>query len=225
MPEATRIIPARAGFTGTTASPQDCCPDHPRSRGVYGEKMVGWICKAGSSPLARGLRSERVNDLGLLGIIPARAGFTGSALCAFDLAADHPRSRGVYCERGEGAEVGSGSSPLARGLRDWRLLSSTFWRIIPARAGFTTGLMHELDFPPDHPRSRGVYVWTVSDTKAVTGSSPLARGLLHALGGATVLNRIIPARAGFTSLLMRGIMSWPDHPRSRGVYAGDPGGS
>ena len=173
------IIPARAGFTPRTTNAKSETKNHPRSRGVYPSSSHLPVDLSGSSPLARGLRSERVNDLGLLGIIPARAGFTGSALCAFDLAADHPRSRGVYCERGEGAEVGSGSSPLARGLRDWRLLSSTFWRIIPARAGFTTGLMHELDFPPDHPRSRGVYVWTVSDTKAVTGSSPLARGLLH----------------------------------------------
>ena len=30
-----RIIPARAGFTETTESPQDCRKDHPRSRGVY----------------------------------------------------------------------------------------------------------------------------------------------------------------------------------------------
>ena len=30
--------------------------------------------------------------------------------------------------------------------------------------------------------------------------------------------RIIPARAGFTAILLRGACLSPDHPRSRGVY-------
>ena len=50
------------------------------------------------------------------------------------------------------------------------------------------------------------------------GSSPLARGLLHPFGGATFLDRIIPARAGFTVPKTVPIMLLSDHPRSRGVY-------
>ena len=51
-----------------------------------------------------------------------------------------------------------------------------------------------------------------------TGSSPLARGLLTGIHLNGELRRIIPARAGFTRVLVR--MSRPnsDHPRSRGVY-------
>ena len=35
-PAPRRIIPARAGFTGSEMSAFMCVPDHPRSRGVYG---------------------------------------------------------------------------------------------------------------------------------------------------------------------------------------------
>ena len=70
----------------------------------------------GSSPLARGLLAEiRVGD-SLLGIIPARAGFTHADAIHAAPVLDHPRSRGVY-RRVDGPEGGPpGSSPLARGL-------------------------------------------------------------------------------------------------------------
>ena len=51
--------------------------DHPRSRGVY-TRLGAWAHESdGSSPLARGLHVEgQAGPVGL-GIIPARAGFTG----------------------------------------------------------------------------------------------------------------------------------------------------
>ena len=50
------------------------------------------------------------------------------------------------------------------------------------------------------------------------GSSPLARGLHRGLVGEITDWRIIPARAGFTPVPVRGRTRVPDHPRSRGVY-------
>ena len=50
----------------------------------------------GSSPLARGLQKPALAFAGVVGIIPARAGFTrpvGGRGPGFE---DHPRSRGVY---------------------------------------------------------------------------------------------------------------------------------
>ena len=70
------IIPARAGFTTqpVQASPRE--RDHPRSRGVYmGGRRVS-PARAGSSPLARGLRRLGQRAAAVPGIIPARAGFT-----------------------------------------------------------------------------------------------------------------------------------------------------
>ena len=131
--------------------------DHPRSRGVYLTRARITITIAGSSPLARGLRRERGAGRALLRIIPARAGFTHSIAYQYQAAEDHPRSRGVYLQVVGGDSTDYGSSPLARGLRDWGASELTARGIIPARAGFTTGPAGRSLRPPDHPRSRGVY--------------------------------------------------------------------
>ena len=71
--------------------------------------------------------------------------------------------------------------------------------IIPARAGFTVMPRSITAALKDHPRSRGVYLRAFVDDDGAWGSSPLARGLRR---GAIVIgreDRIIPARAGFTS--------------------------
>ena len=50
----------------------------------------------------------------------------------------------------------------------------------------------------DHPRSRGVYAYEMANYGEVTGSSPLARGLLSISDPQVKTDGIIPARAGFT---------------------------
>ena len=72
----SRIIPARAGFTGEEEHVRVDIEDHPRSRGVYPVDDPGDFGLDGSSPLARGLpQDERVSMMNAW-IIPARAGFT-----------------------------------------------------------------------------------------------------------------------------------------------------
>ena len=111
-----------------------------------------------------------------------------------------------------------GSSPLARGLPFTRRSTGSDIRIIPARAGFTTG------FPPgrlrwrDHPRSRGVYQKGGSVLDNLDGSSPLARGLRSTNHSSHSTEGIIPARAGFTNYTEDRSVIDADHPRSRGVY-------
>ena len=51
-----RIIPARAGFTAHGRPVRIPTSDHPRSRGVYRDRLVPGLFRVGSSPLARGLR-------------------------------------------------------------------------------------------------------------------------------------------------------------------------
>ena len=72
----------------------------------------------------------------------------------------------------------------------------------------------------DHPRSRGVYTYITIPVENLTGSSPLARGLLPPTYYVTHTIRIIPARAGFTRRSRMSVDSVLDHPRSRGVYLG-----
>ena len=91
-------------------------------------------------------------------------------------------------------------------------------RIIPARAGFTDIHRGRLQGGADHPRSRGVYADRPERAGVRGGSSPLARGLLFMVRISFLRGGIIPARAGFTSVLsVQMSVSW-DHPRSRGVY-------
>ena len=134
----------------------------------------------------------------MTGIIPARAGFTGSHTFALWDDGDHPRSRGVYVEEPGHLQLDGGSSPLARGLLVREVHRLRLVRIIPARAGFTSGRVRHATPRRDHPRSRGVY----------------------GKGGAskTPTSRIIPARAGFTSRCPCSASWTRDHPRSRGVY-------
>ena len=112
----------------------------------------------------------------------------------------------------------AGSSPLARGLRVRSDGAALGGGIIPARAGFTyddyvTGIGIG-----DHPRSRGVYDRRVGGPKDDAGSSPLARGLRAKRTRNTAAGRIIPARAGFTTVPPGTLTGIRDHPRSRGVY-------
>ena len=133
-----RIIPARAGFTGRAPARPCGRPDHPRSRGVYSVAGALGRLRLGSSPLARGLLSVTTIMLRDVGIIPARAGFTGGGRWWSCGVPDHPRSRGVYVVLLCTCGPRRGSSPLARGLRHRRHRTPAAPRIIPARAGFTS---------------------------------------------------------------------------------------
>ena len=216
---AIGIIPARAGFTQHSHTPLVASADHPRSRGVYRRPSASSSARAGSSPLARGLRTDQPDRMRLAGIIPARAGFTPAWEAWQSRGRDHPRSRGVYGRSSRTPTWCSGSSPLARGLHRRAARAQPLHRIIPARAGFTPGRQPLPGRPADHPRSRGVYRTRPGRTPTYSGSSPLARGLPRTVLRPATYMRIIPARAGFT--LRRG-GQWQeheDHPRSRGVYA------
>ena len=197
-PTGLRIIPARAGFTVVSMQPDTACQDHPRSRGVYPILRLPERYQPGSSPLARGLLRIVVGLHKTDGIIPARAGFTPHVAGRAPDHGDHPRSRGVYFLPFKSLTIFSGSSPLARGLRPLRTCPGNWWRIIPARAGFTLPSMILRRCSADHPRSRGVYQHYQENPSFLPGSSPLARGLHQVLGASTSRHRIIPARAGFT---------------------------
>ena len=212
------IIPARAGFTSGPALPVVGAADHPRSRGVY-EVVYGLGEPVrGSSPLARGLRGDHRTHHRRRRIIPARAGFTGDDEDVLPGPEDHPRSRGVYVQESRPSVSHAGSSPLARGLHNDLKNIARRRRIIPARAGFTLFVIVMHRWGKDHPRSRGVYSPSPSPSCGAAGSSPLARGLPDDGDPQQNVDRIIPARAGFTRCPTASHSPFQDHPRSRGVY-------
>ena len=218
-----RIIPARAGFTIRILRLVIWPPDHPRSRGVYSRRAGCAGARPGSSPLARGLHWKAGAAVRLLGIIPARAGFTNRAVRSRTVCADHPRSRGVYPDGDVAGHHLGGSSPLARGLLFLLRQVRQGGRIIPARAGFTMSGSVVSSSVADHPRSRGVYCAQDFHASRSFGSSPLARGLRPGARSPESSGRIIPARAGFTAARKGHRGRHQDHPRSRGVYAPRPG--
>ena len=94
---ALGIIPARAGFTPCASDWPGHRADHPRTRGVYGNRSArsprergsspharglpppggrAWVWGFGSSPHARGLLRGIRETTAISRIIPARAGFT-----------------------------------------------------------------------------------------------------------------------------------------------------
>ena len=171
------IIPARAGFTPQASAAQSSAGDHPRSRGVYSTVPYPRATAQGSSPLARGLPAAHQDARDHARIIPARAGFTDSGQVWDMHVTDHPRSRGVYADAQRDGRGRPGSSPLARGLHDRVAFRSARARIIPARAGFTAVDPVAVFNSGDHPRSRGVYRLPIDFLCMTHGSSPLARGL------------------------------------------------
>ena len=172
----------------------------------------------GSSPLARGLLDQMKRREMEDRIIPARAGFTRPSPASSRRTRDHPRSRGVYSGLAAIGILAPGSSPLARGLPPVGEEARQQSRIIPARAGFTSRLARTSTGRRDHPRSRGVYWPMKSWQQWSRGSSPLARGLHLVTHRDELVLGIIPARAGFTLLVLSAHGRGWDHPRSRGVY-------
>ena len=152
-----RIIPAHAGFTRDWAALGRVIPDHPRTRGVYGQMPAEAADFSGSSPHTRGLHQRSVLPASPRRIIPAHAGFTHRTRGRWCPSPDHPRTRGVYwiwrCLHGET----EGSSPHTRGLPLRQEHVPRQQRIIPAHAGFTLRLDQNHVVNPDHPRTRGVY--------------------------------------------------------------------
>ena len=177
-----------------------CAAAHPRSRGEHPQITSHRPRSFGSSPLARGTPHRRHRRQPAPRLIPARAGNTSCSSLPGSPPSAHPRSRGEHLNHaGAGAGV-RGSSPLARGTL--LNLPSGFpgGRLIPARAGNTSSAEPILVFMSAHPRSRGEHFLSVWVFCRASGSSPLARGTPNYGKHWALCCRLIPARAGNTSL-------------------------
>ena len=132
-----RIIPARAGPTGTGPRKPETTSDHPRSCGANIPFSRGGSPISGSSPLVRGQRALCGKPIDLTRIIPARAGPTPVAEPVPRRLSDHPRSCGANVDARRLLTGWNGSSPLVRGQPINRTTLCSNARIIPARAGPT----------------------------------------------------------------------------------------
>ena len=149
------LIPAHAGKTPPTRRPTSPPGAHPRSRGENAREELVTEASDGSSPLTRG-KPENGFSLGTAWrLIPAHAGKTpGSPPGGVDSRA-HPRSRGENLRLYGLGALREGSSPLTRGKRIPKRVSSDGAGLIPAHAGKTWDQMPPEARSAAHPRSRG----------------------------------------------------------------------
>ena len=172
----------------------------------------------GSPPLARGipprLQKLRINK----GITPACAGNTGCLLSPQSYRRDHPRLRGEYANTNVSMMGETGSPPLARGIPKTGDAVDLKQGITPACAGNTFIPLKLCGRTEDHPRLRGEYRVELSIRLELTGSPPLARGILWLILLSCQQSRITPACAGNTSTFSGNIWLSRDHPRLRGEY-------
>ena len=110
-----------------------------------------------------------------------------------------------------------GSSPRVRGKLDGYGADGTTSRIIPARAGQTNTYRDMYNQPPDHPRACGANGLLAQLVRAAFGSSPRVRGKPRFGRAASMVLRIIPARAGQTKRALQGNPLTTDHPRACGA--------
>ena len=112
----------------------------------------------------------------------------------------------------------AGSSPLARGTRDFTDIECACEGLIPARAGNTGLAAVLLTGTRAHPRSRGEHSILCGSKITGAGSSPLARGTPWSTYQKTITLGLIPARAGNTLTYPPGSTRRGAHPRSRGEH-------
>ncbi len=210
------LIPACAGKTSRVQRIDAAFRAHPRMRGENFECRPGPARVTGSSPHARGKRSEAPVDRINRRLIPACAGKTTACSVDLDAPGAHPRMRGENCRLPNEGDGMSGSSPHARGKLILIPGISEGIRLIPACAGKTNVSRSFSTSFGAHPRMRGENrIVTCSNTRPL-GSSPHARGKRGLFDYQASRYRLIPACAGKT---LAGTLSSAmnlAHPRMRG---------
>ena len=175
-PRRRRFIPACAG--NAAAAPPMSFPVavHPRMRGERDGRYFHRVATSGSSPHARGTRSNIADTCWRSAV--------------------HPRMRGERRPINANTGKRSGSSPHARGTQYSSHHFPSGYRFIPACAGNASEPLGAR-FPVSvHPRMRGERLRDIFQHKIKHGSSPHARGTqVHGdrRGGR---QRFIPACAG-----------------------------
>ena len=216
----TRFIPAWAGNTLPGAVLGLHRPVHPRVGGEHTASPNSRFGHAGSSPRGRGTHIQPRMPMRRNRFIPAWAGNTPSTWAPSSRSAVHPRVGGEHEELSTPACRGVGSSPRGRGTLGEDPGCVEGLRFIPAWAGNTLDSHPSAACTSVHPRVGGEHSVTISRTRRTTGSSPRGRGTPVAWIKHRIASRFIPAWAGNTLELRRGIHgSTGSSPRGRGTHA------
>ena len=175
-PAGRGLIPARAGKTPASPSAAWRRSAHPRACGENRprDSHGGHYC--GSSPRVRGKHVEAALAAPRARLIPARAGKTSAPVRSMTSARAHPRACGENHRRAARNGVAGGSSPRVRGKQHGRPGREPGDRLIPARAGKTSGRRRGRSQRQAHPRACGENPGPLKHRPPGLGSSPRVRG-------------------------------------------------
>ena len=152
----------------------------------------------GSPPRMRGKHCAFIRTPIGVGITPADAGKTMSALNASVIVWDHPRGCGENGLTGVTANLELGSPPRMRGKRVFVPQLLAVRGITPADAGKTQRYTANKRERRDHPRGCGENATSQILFTGIIGSPPRMRGKLPVDLNAIAQQRITPADAGKT---------------------------
>ena len=150
-----RLIPARAGKTSSTGRPGLRSWAHPRA---CGENLIGLgsdLAATGSSPRVRGKPPAAPPPRTKRRLIPARAGKTPQPHRRVRRPTAHPRACGENPLVDARHQARRGSSPRVRGKPTGGPAVLADGRLIPARAGKTSGDNEMTRRIAAHPRACG----------------------------------------------------------------------
>ena len=215
-PSSDRLIPARAGKTGTRTAGSYPHAAHPRVCGENPLEDALTAVLAGSSPRVRGKPVARRPGRRRGRLIPARAGKTVAGVYLMYRRRAHPRACGENRFNTDALLRDDGSSPRVRGKRGSGRDADRGAGLIPARAGKTATAQSAPCPSGAHPRACGENPLEDLPKVAAVGSSPRVRGKRSRDVWAVVRTGLIPARAGKTCR-----SGWPRrassaHPRACG---------
>ena len=192
--------------------------EHPRLRGEHFSAELPAVYPCGTSPPARGTRSDEIEAIYCTRNIPACAGNTRQAKHGRPMLAEHPRLRGEHFISPDNSAATAGTSPPARGTHRHCAVCLLVNRNIPACAGNTfVGFDYSLPYT-EHPRLRGEHWYSADHVRGSLGTSPPARGTQVPPWPQILIHRNIPACAGNTVANWANDCILPEHPRLRGEH-------
>ena len=170
------LIPARAGKTIRGVRQDHHRPAHPRACGENQQRKPFYTRWWGSSPRVRGKLTDWSEGRPCRGLIPARAGKTGSCSASWPRRWAHPRACGENHLVESMRSGNPGSSPRVRGKLGGGRRHRHRRRLIPARAGKTRRPGRRVGEARAHPRACGENRPADASNGRVQGSSPRVRG-------------------------------------------------
>ncbi len=215
---ARQVVPARAGVIRTPPPPTTSSASRPRASGGHPMPTRARKMPTASSPRERGSSGLPRQRVGLVDVVPARAGVIPVGHHGPGAPRRRPRASGGHPTSILWKPRTRWSSPRERGSSPSGRPCLRRQRVVPARAGVIRRRSWRARFSGSRPRASGGHPSHSPAPAGFTLSSPRERGSsapgprLHASG------QVVPARAGVIRVAARRRRRCPGRPRASGGH-------